>query len=191
MPETASNDGSFGEESAHLERCVRTQEEGLARFSDGGGGVTGGREKQWRRFESYAQPSQLPDQVQAQKIYVDLKRASVILPINGFAVPFHINTLKSLTRRPNIADSIKELLFEHSLRPVDGLREHEKLERENEIVGYLKKLSPHLRNLEVFIWGGVQMPEDVSVWEDFRIRYILFPIPDYLGSKLSFIVVHG
>lgn len=30
---------------------------------------------------------------------VDIRRNTVILPINGFAVPFHINTLKSAIKQ--------------------------------------------------------------------------------------------
>ena len=32
------------------------------------------------------------------KVFVDRKAQTVILPINGFAVPFHVNTIKNVSK---------------------------------------------------------------------------------------------
>lgn len=50
------------------ELSVRRQEDGLERFSGDGAGGKGAREKQWRKFESYALESQLPEGVASQKV---------------------------------------------------------------------------------------------------------------------------
>lgn len=54
------------------ELASRRQEDGLERFSGDGAGANGKREKQWRKFESYALESQLPDAVASQKVSVFL-----------------------------------------------------------------------------------------------------------------------
>ncbi len=92
------------------ELAARRQEEGLEKYADGGGGA-GGREKQWKRFESYVKESQLPEAVASQKIMVDTRRATVILPINGFAVPFHINTLKSCIKQEEGDFTVLRFMF--------------------------------------------------------------------------------
>ncbi|GJN94764.1 hypothetical protein Rhopal_007856-T1 [Rhodotorula paludigena] len=93
------------------ELATRRQEEGLERYSGDGGNTGGNREKQWRRFESYVKDTQLPEAVAAQKILVDARRSTVILPINGFAVPFHINTLKSLIKQEEGDYTVLRFMF--------------------------------------------------------------------------------
>ncbi|KAK4056165.1 FACT complex subunit spt16 [Microbotryomycetes sp. JL221] len=92
------------------ELAARRQEQGLERFAEGGG-VGGQREKQWRRFESYARDNQLPESVGSQKIVVDARKNTVVLPINGFAVPFHINTLKSLIKQEEGDFTVLRFMF--------------------------------------------------------------------------------
>lgn len=45
---------------------------------------------------SYKQPSQLPgeDEVRALQIYVDRENESILLPIYGVPVPFHVAMIK-------------------------------------------------------------------------------------------------
>ncbi|GAA5845081.1 hypothetical protein JCM5353_007425 [Sporobolomyces roseus] len=93
------------------ELATRRQEEGLEKYSGEGGGTGGNREKQWRRFESYVKDSQLPDAVSSQKIVVDARRATIVLPINGFAVPFHVNTLKSLIKQEEGDYTVLRFMF--------------------------------------------------------------------------------
>lgn len=40
----------------------------------------------------------MPRAVEDRRIYVDEQRQSVILPINGYAVPYHISTIKNVTK---------------------------------------------------------------------------------------------
>ncbi|GAA5828631.1 hypothetical protein JCM11251_000879 [Rhodosporidiobolus azoricus] len=91
--------------------AARRQEEGLEKYSGDGGGGGNNREKQWRRFESYVKDSQLPDAVGHQKIVVDSRRLTIILPINGFAVPFHVNTLKSLIKQEEGDYTVLRFMF--------------------------------------------------------------------------------
>ncbi|KAL7337792.1 FACT complex subunit-domain-containing protein [Rhodotorula toruloides] len=93
------------------ELAARRQEEGLDKYSGEGGTGGSNREKQWRRFESYVKDSQLPDAVASRKIVVDARRLTVILPINGFAVPFHVNTLKSLVEQEEGDYTVLRFLF--------------------------------------------------------------------------------
>ena len=70
--------------------CIRDSKEG-----------TGGQEtvKQKKAPVSYRSPGQLPreSEVRSLKIYVDKKYETVILPIFGVPVPFHIATLKNIS----------------------------------------------------------------------------------------------
>ncbi|KAF8919602.1 FACT complex subunit SPT16 [Mucidula mucida] len=76
----------------------KIQQDGLAKYSEEGG-ATGGKEgKGWKKFQSYKGEVALPPEVERLRIYVDRKAQSVILPIHGFAVPFHINTIKNASK---------------------------------------------------------------------------------------------
>ncbi|KDQ13142.1 hypothetical protein BOTBODRAFT_66895 [Botryobasidium botryosum FD-172 SS1] len=77
---------------------AQRQEEGIARFAGEGGGELEERGKGWKRFVSYKGEAGLPREVEGLRIFVDRKSQTVILPINGFAVPFHINTLKNVSK---------------------------------------------------------------------------------------------
>ncbi|KIO31093.1 hypothetical protein M407DRAFT_19971 [Tulasnella calospora MUT 4182] len=74
------------------------QEEGIARFA--GEDDRTGREdgKIFKRFQSYKGEAALPKEVESLRIYVDRKNSSVVLPINGFAVAFHINVIKNASK---------------------------------------------------------------------------------------------
>ncbi|KAJ7074321.1 FACT complex subunit SPT16 [Mycena amicta] len=74
------------------------QTRGLAKFSEGGGAQEGKEGKGWKKFQSYKGEGGLPTEVERLRIFVDRKGQSVILPINGFAVPFHINTIKNASK---------------------------------------------------------------------------------------------
>lgn len=93
----------------------RLMAEGLARFSEGGGGLAGKEGKTWKRFQSYKGEVGLPKEVENLRvsflllncyrganhwwqIFVDRKAHTIILPIHGFAVPFHINTIKNASK---------------------------------------------------------------------------------------------
>ncbi|TFK25049.1 FACT complex subunit SPT16 [Coprinopsis marcescibilis] len=76
----------------------KLQESGMEKFSEGRGGSDGKEGKSWKKFQSYKGEGALPQEVERLRIYVDRKAQSVILPIHGFAVPFHINTIKNASK---------------------------------------------------------------------------------------------
>ncbi|KAK1232500.1 FACT complex subunit spt16 [Marasmius sp. AFHP31] len=75
----------------------RLQAEGLAKYSEEGGG-TKKEEKGWKKFQSYKGDGALPPDIDKLRIVVDRKALTVILPIYGYAVPFHINTIKNVSK---------------------------------------------------------------------------------------------
>ena len=52
----------------------------------------------FRRFESYKRDDMLPKEIRGNKILVDRRNNSIILPVFGYAVPFHITTLKNISK---------------------------------------------------------------------------------------------
>ncbi|KAI0807182.1 FACT complex subunit SPT16 [Fomes fomentarius] len=77
---------------------ARLHQEGIARFSEGGGGTGGKEGKGWKRFQSYKGEAALPREVEDLRIFIDRKTQTVVFPIHGFAVPFHINTIKNVSK---------------------------------------------------------------------------------------------
>lgn len=73
-------------------------QEGLAKFSETSGNGDGEEKPVFRKFESYRSEAKLPREVRGLKIVVDKKHDSIILPIYGMAVPFHISTLKNASK---------------------------------------------------------------------------------------------
>lgn len=80
------------------ELASKKQKEGLARFSESTSGQDGGEVKKFKRFESYKRDNQFPSKVRDLSILVDAKNNTVILPVMGRPVPFHINTIKNASK---------------------------------------------------------------------------------------------
>lgn len=80
------------------ELASKKQQQGLERFAEATGALNGEDEKKFKKFESYKRDTQLPVRVKDMIVYVDVKAATVILPIMGRPVPFHINTIKSVSK---------------------------------------------------------------------------------------------
>ncbi|KAF7796890.1 hypothetical protein EIP86_008075 [Pleurotus ostreatoroseus] len=74
---------------------AKLQHDGLEKYSESGGGLGGKEGKTWKRFQSYKGEAGLPREVESTRIFVDKKAQTIVLPIHGFAVPFHINTIKN------------------------------------------------------------------------------------------------
>ncbi|EIE81524.1 hypothetical protein RO3G_06229 [Rhizopus delemar RA 99-880] len=72
--------------------------EGLAKYSEASGNDNDEEKRVFRRFESYRSEAKLPREAKSLKIVVDKKHDSIILPIYGMAVPFHISTLKNASK---------------------------------------------------------------------------------------------
>lgn len=97
-PERAkpTDDGSEARRREHQkELAEKKQKAGLATYSEATGDANGVAEKKFKRFESYKRDNQLPSRVQDLSIVVDVKASTVVLPIMGRPVPFHINTIKT------------------------------------------------------------------------------------------------
>ncbi|AMD22447.1 HGR108Wp [Eremothecium sinecaudum] len=74
----------------------KLQKEGLLRFSDAD--ATDGNQQPiayFKKYESYVRESQIPNNVRDVRIHVDWKNQTIILPIYGRPVPFHINSYKN------------------------------------------------------------------------------------------------
>ena len=76
----------------------KKQRDGLETYGAGTGNLNGTEEKKFKRFESYKQPNQFPTKVKDLMVIVDPKSSSIILPIMGRPVPFHINTIKNVSQ---------------------------------------------------------------------------------------------
>nr|ODN93073.1 FACT complex subunit SPT16 [Cryptococcus depauperatus CBS 7841] len=86
--------------------------DGLKRFEANGGGKNGTQQKIVKRYESYRREEQLPRGVEDRRIYVDEQRQSVVLPINGYAVPYHISTIKNVTKNEESSHVILRINFQ-------------------------------------------------------------------------------
>ena len=75
----------------------RKQREGLERFAEAIGNGDGVEKKKFKKFQSYQRDNQLPSRVKDMVVYVDTKAMTVLLPIMGRPVPFHINTIKNVS----------------------------------------------------------------------------------------------
>ncbi|KAG8680215.1 FACT complex subunit spt16, partial [Ceratobasidium sp. 395] len=72
--------------------------DGLERFADDEGGDGGKERKTWKRFQSYKFDAGLPKEVDSMRIHVDRRNMTIVVPVHGFAVPFHINTIKNVSK---------------------------------------------------------------------------------------------
>ncbi|KAF2397363.1 SPT16-domain-containing protein [Trichodelitschia bisporula] len=79
---------------------AKKQEQGLEKYVKGTGNLNGTEERKFKRFESYKRDSQLPPRVKDNIVVVDSKSFTVVVPIMGRAVPFHINTIKNANLTP-------------------------------------------------------------------------------------------
>ena len=95
---TQVNEGAEQRRRAHQkELAAKKQKQGMERYSEATGDQNGVAQKKFKRFESYKRDNQLPSRVKDLVIVVDSKAATIVLPIMGRPVPFHINTIKNAT----------------------------------------------------------------------------------------------
>lgn len=80
------------------ELAAKKQKEGMARFAEATGAKNGAEVKKFKRFESYKRDNQFPLKIRNLEIVVDAKNSTVVLPILGRPVPFHINTIKNASK---------------------------------------------------------------------------------------------
>lgn len=77
---------------------ARKQKEGLAKYAESTADENGVEIKKFKRFESYKRDNQFPPKVKDMGIVIDLKNGTIILPVMGRPVPFHINTIKNASK---------------------------------------------------------------------------------------------
>lgn len=75
----------------------KLQKEGIQRFENGKGTLEE-KATEFKKFESYKKDIQIPSNVKNLEIYLDKRQETVVLPIYGQAVPFHLNTLRNVTK---------------------------------------------------------------------------------------------
>ena len=80
------------------ELAAKKQKEGLAKYAESTGDKNGAEVKKFKRFESYKRDNQFPPKVRDLGIVIDQKNNTVILPVMGRPVPFHINTIKNASK---------------------------------------------------------------------------------------------
>ncbi|PIL23839.1 hypothetical protein GSI_13590 [Ganoderma sinense ZZ0214-1] len=91
---------------------AKLHSEGLAKFSESSGGTGGKEGKAWKRFQSYKGEAALPREVESLRIYIDRKSQTVVLPIHGYAVPFHINTIKNVSKNEEAEFTLLRVNFQ-------------------------------------------------------------------------------
>lgn len=74
---------------------AKRQKEGLERFNPEDAKDGSEQRAVFKRYESYVRESQIPNNVKDLKIHIDSKNQTIILPIMGCPVPFHINSYKN------------------------------------------------------------------------------------------------
>lgn len=93
-----AQEGVAERERAQIALMVRRNEERLrelARAHSRNKGK-GGESQKAEELEAYARTTDYPDNVQPNQVKVDMANQSVILPICGNPVPFHISTIKNV-----------------------------------------------------------------------------------------------
>ena len=96
---TQADEGAEARRREHQkELAQKKQNEGLAQYSKAVGDENGVAQKKFKKFESYKRDNQFPSRVKDLVIVVDVKASTVVLPIMGRPVPFHINTIKNASK---------------------------------------------------------------------------------------------
>ncbi|EKD20925.1 uncharacterized protein L3040_005860 [Drepanopeziza brunnea f. sp. 'multigermtubi'] len=96
---TQADEGAEARRREHQKELSRKkQEEGLKRFAEATGDSNAQSVKKFKRFESYKRDNQFPARARDLAILVDQKNATVVLPIMGRPVPFHIQTIKNASK---------------------------------------------------------------------------------------------
>ncbi|KAI4733388.1 FACT complex protein [Aureobasidium sp. EXF-12298] len=116
----------------------KKQQQGLDKYGEGTGNLNGTEVKKFKRFESYKRDNQFPSRVKDLIVLVDVKNASIILPIMGRAVPFHINTIKNVSQTEENAFSFLRINF---LSPGQGVGRKDDQPFEDPLAHFLRSLT--------------------------------------------------
>lgn len=80
------------------ELLERRRQEGIAKYDKSDAKPDGEQKAVFKRYESYLRETQIPSNVKDLKIHIDTKAQTIILPIGGRPVPFHINSFKNASK---------------------------------------------------------------------------------------------
>jgi nucleosome binding factor SPN SPT16 subunit len=82
-----------------LSLAALRQQEGLNKYGDGNGDENSAtKQLVFKKFESYKKETLIPRETKDLRVIVDRRNSTIILPIYGIPVPFHINTLKNVSK---------------------------------------------------------------------------------------------
>ncbi|KAL8704867.1 MAG: hypothetical protein Q9201_001983 [Fulgogasparrea decipioides] len=96
---TQIDEGAEARRREHQKELAhRKQQEGLSTYSEAVGDENGVAQKKFKKFESYKRDNQFPSKVKDLAIVVDEKALTIVLPIMGRPVPFHIQTVKNASK---------------------------------------------------------------------------------------------
>ena len=93
------NEGNEARRKEHQkELAQQKQEQGLKQYSEATGDQNGVTQKKFKTFSSYKRDDQFPSRIKDLIVVVDVKASTVVLPIMGRPVPFHINSIKNASK---------------------------------------------------------------------------------------------
>ena len=125
------------------ELAQKKQQEGLKQYPEATGDQNGVAQKKFKNFASYKRDNQLPSQVRKLMILVDSKAATIILPIMGKPVPFHINTIKNASKSDEGAFAYLRINF---LSPGQGVGRKDDQPFEDPSAHFVRSLTFRSRN---------------------------------------------
>ncbi|KAJ3350446.1 FACT complex subunit spt16 [Allomyces javanicus] len=119
------------------ELAAARQEEGLQRFAAGGERTKDADKRLFRKFESYKKDTNVPRDAGLQ-IHVDDRAETILLPVYGLTVPFHISTIKNVSKSDEGDYVYLRLNF---ISPGQALGRKEELPFENPNATFIKTLT--------------------------------------------------
>lgn len=123
----------------------KLQRAGEEKYADGSGGTDNTDKAVFKKFESYKRDTQLPLSVKDLKVTVDTKAQTIIIPINGRPVPFHINAYKNGSKNEEGEYVFLRLNF-HSPGQVSGKKDEMPFEDPN--AHFLRSITLRSRDTE-------------------------------------------
>ena len=120
------------------ELASKKQKEGLVRFNESISDQNGVEVKKFKRFESYKRDNQFPSKVRDLGILVDQKNLTIVVPVMGRPVPFHINTIKNASKSDEGEWSFLRINF---LSPGQGVGRKEEQPFEDASAHFVRSLT--------------------------------------------------
>ena len=136
--------------------ALKKQKEGLEKYAEATSGQNGVAQKQFKKFESYKRDNQLPTRVKDMIVWVDTRASTVLLPIMGRPVPFHINTIKSVSKSDE--GSYTHLRF-NFLSPGQGVGRKDEQPFENAQAHFVRSLTVRSKDTDRLADVAAQITE--------------------------------